>query len=489
LIEIKSSVGTLSPMTADAPHNAFDEILDKLVQASGVSRNVLASVLVRTMVVAPEDAVRADIARGSMLSRPRSLNPSAVSRAVAALVTLGLLSEDPLRSDKDKRAGRPVKPVRMGSRHWGLVGIKIVHARSRPTALSGVIMTLQRDVLVEEHVDLPENATFENVADHVSDLASQLKQQLALKEIEGPPRQILAVGVDVASHVKDGVLVGATHMGLPVNEDYDLLAPLQERLGLPVVVDNDVNVLAVRELYRSVYKERDLAIVAVFKDGVGGSLILDGRVYRGGGGMAAEPGHQRVNVLSTEKTRPRSATTTRNTAGFTAPCHCGKREHVDCYAVPTRILAEIPEAETFSEAAALPARKSTGQLTRAGWAFTVGGEALGQAVASLINIVNPSRVVLVLPAALSPHKAAPGSAAQQYVQAAEEAVRNYTFSKGADDAKAGSASLTVEALDEEDVRRTGARSAAIRAFDAFIAHARGFDDCKRDEPGQVRDIA
>lgn len=476
-------------MNAAAPHHAFDEILQKLIHSSGVSRNVLASVLVRTMVVAPDDAVRADIARGSMLSRPRALNPSAVSRAVASLVGLGLLSEDTLRSEKDKRAGRPVKPVRMGSRRWGLMGVKIVHSNSRPTALSGVIMTLRTDILVEEHVDLPKDATFRNVVDHVQGLKKSLERSLALKEKEGPSRQMLAVGVEVASHVKDGVLIGATHMGLPVDEDYNLLVPLQERLGLPVVVDNDVNVLAVRELYRSVYTERDLAIVAVFKDGVGGSLILDGRVYRGGGGMAAEPGHQKVHVRSAETTFADSATTTQKSQGFAAPCHCGKREHVDCYSVPTRILAEIPEAETFTEAAKLPGLTSTGEPTRAGWAFAVGGDALGQAVASLVNIVNPSRVVLVLPAALSPHEAAPGSAAQQYLQAAEDALAEYTFSKGADDARAGRAALTIEVLDEEDVRRIGARSAAIRAFDAFIAHARGLDDCQVDAPGLVRHIA
>ncbi|MET3937024.1 ROK family protein [Arthrobacter sp. OAP107] len=476
-------------MTAFPPHQAFDEILEDLVRASGVSRSVLASVLVRAMVVAPDDAVRADIARGTMLGRPRALNPSAVSRAVASLVDLGLLSEGPLQSDKDKRAGRPVKPIRLGSRRWGLLGIKIVHANSRPTALSGVIMTLRTDVLVEKHVKLPKSATFRNVAEHVQKLVQKLEQQLAQDMGEEAPRRMLAAGVEVASHVKEGVLIGATHMGLPIDTDYDLLGALRERLHLPVVVDNDVNVLAVRELYRSVYKERDIAIIAVFTDGVGGALIVDGRVYRGGGGMAAEPGHQKVHIRFGEDAHAAGAATPGSPSGFAAPCHCGKAEHVDCYSVPARILAEIPNAKSFAEAAESPGRLATGELTRAGWAFSVGGEALGQAVASLVNIVNPSRVVLVLPASLSPHDAAPGSAAREYLHAAENAVTEYSFSMGANDARAGLSALTVEVLDEEDVRKVGARSAAIRAFDAFIAHARGLDECKDDTTGFVRDIA
>lgn len=465
-------------MTPTAMHAAFENILKNLVENSTVSRSVLASVLVRAMVVAPEDAVRADIAKGTMLGRPKILNPGAVSKAVSALVKEGLLSEEALQSDPNKRAGRPVKPVRMGSDRWGLIGIKIIHADSRATALTGVVMSLRTDVLAKKHVDLPENVTFKTVTDHIASLVTALKEELAHTEDQtrAEAREILAVGVEVASHVDNGRLIGATHMGLPVDEDYDLMTPLQERLGLPVVIDNDVNVLAVRELYRSVYRERDIALVAVFQDGVGGSLILDGHVYRGGGGLAAEPGHQHVDISLRDAPRTQMKADGPD-RGFSAPCHCEKSKHVDCYAVPTRLLAEVPEAQSFTEAAGMPAYKATGKLTRAGWAFKVGGQALGQGIATIINVVNPSRVVLILPSELSPHTAAAGTAANQYLQAIEDTVADYSFSSGAKNARAGGTALTVDVLDKGEVRIEGAKSAAIRAFDTFIMHARGRDEC------------
>lgn len=479
-------------MTPVAMHAAFERLLDSLTKESGVSRSGLASVLVRAMVVAPEDVVRADIARGTMLGRPRPLNPAAVSKAVTELVAAGLLSEEPLQSD-NKRAGRPVKPVRMGSDRWGLMGFKIIHADSKPTALTGVLMTLRADILAELHVDLSEDVTFETVADHIEKLASELKVELARTQgkAKSEDREILAVGVEVASHVHNGRLIGATHMGLPVDEDYDLMTPLQERLKLPVVIDNDVNVLAVRELYRSVYKERDIALVAVFQDGVGGSLILDGHVYRGGGGLAAEPGHQRVAVsLDAAPIVSPSGGVAKLSTGFSAPCHCERSEHVDCYAVPARLLAEIPEASSLAEAAGLAARNMSGELTRAGWAFRIGGSALGQGIAAVINVVNPSRVVLVLPSDLCKGNNSEGTAGAEYLRAVEESVDEYSFSSGPVDARAGADRLTVEVLKEDQVRLVGATSAAIRAFDTFISHARGRDECQEQLPlGEVKNIA
>ena len=479
-------------MTSAAMHAAFDDVLDNLVRRSGVSRNVLASVLVRVMVVAPDDAVRADIARGSMLGRPRALNPAAVSKAVAALLAEGFLSEGPLQSDKNRRAGRPVKPLRMGTDQWGLMGIKVIHADARPTALTGVVMNLRTDVLVEWSEDLPDGVTFETVADHIEALVLKLKAMVADIDKAGKTatRQILALGVDVASHVHRGHLIGATHMGLPVNEDFDLMTPLQERLGLPVVIDNDVNLLAVRELYRSVYAERDIALIAVFNDGVGGALILDGHLYRGGGGMAAEPGHQRVHVDLANAPGALHPAPDERRVGFSAPCHCEKPGHIDCYAVPARLLAEVPEATTFSQAAGLPAYDSSGQLTRAGWAFRVGGDALGQGIAMVINNLNPKRLVLIVPAELSPADAGNRSAAAEYLSSVEHAVSEYSFSSGAKDARADATGLTVDVLNADDVRRVGAVSAAIRAFDTFIQHARGRDDCQsQDALGDVRSIA
>lgn len=457
-------------------HTLYDDLLDRMVNASGVSRDVISSVLVRAMVVAPADVVRADIAKGEMLGRPSPLNAGAVSKAVAALVNEGLLTQDPPKADYEQRAGRPIKPLRLGSDKWGLMGMKVIHDKGRPIALTGIVTKLRMDlsdVLVWDEVELPKDASFANLAEHLNTFASKLLNRLAIVD-RFTTRQILGLGVEIGGHVKDGHVIGATHVGLPANADSDLRTPLHDHLGVPVVIDNDVNVLAVRELYRHLYKERDIAVVAVFDDGVGASLILDGHVYRGGGGMAAEPGHLPVRgTMADADFDTHSVEAPR----FKSPCHCGQDNHIDCYAVPARISAELGEGIIFEDAAMSEAFNEEEKLTRAGKVFRQGGRALGQGVASIINIVNPARVVMILPSALVPSDSNDGTAAAEYLSAVEETVTLESFSTGAKDARAGSHFLTIEPLNPEEVGFLGAHSAALRAFDAFIMHARGRDEC------------
>lgn len=441
----------------------------------GVGADVLAKVLVRAMVQAPQDIARADIADGAMLARPTPVNPAIVSKAVAALIDMGILVEGSLHAD-EKRAGRPVKPLRLDGATWGLAGITVQHNDDKPVALTGVITNLRadidRDVLVERSVKLP-NASFFDLAHHIYELVEYLQEALAkIEGGDGRRRQLLGIGVQVAAPVHNGKILGGTHIGIPSGEDYDLAGPLQDLTGLPVVVDNDVNLLAVRELYRSEYKERDLAIVAVLQDGVGAALILDGHVYRGGGGMAGEPGHHTVSPLSLPPTLQEPSLL----HPLKVPaCHCEKENHVDCFAVPVRLRAALDVP--FKDAARQASRDQNSELTEAGWIFRRGGDALGQGLAMIINSVNPSRIVVMMRTELT--IAAPGdqTAAGEYIDAMEGAVDKYSFNRGAQNARAGATLLTRVTLDPLQASRIGALCAALRVLDSFVLHARGRDEC------------
>ncbi|NSX38642.1 ROK family protein [Pseudarthrobacter oxydans] len=442
----------------------------------GVSSDVLAKVLVRAMVQAPEDISRADIAGGAMLARPTTVNPAIVSKAVAALIDMDVLVEGALRPD-EKRTGRPVKPLRLDGDTWGLAGITVEHNDDKPVALTGLITSLRadidRDVLVEHTVEL-RDASFFDLAHHIHQLIEHLQQEL--NTIEGRPkgqaRQLMGIGIQVAAPVHQGKILGGTHIGIPAGEDYDLATPLQDLTGIPVVVDNDVNLLAVRELYRSEYKERDLAIVAVLQDGVGAALILDGHVYRGGGGMAGEPGHHQVLPLPLPPTLDEESLRHSLSVGA---CHCGKENHVDCFAVPVRLRSALDQP--FKDAARVRSRDENSELTEAGWIFRRGGNALGQGLATIINSVNPSRIVMMMRKELASVARGDQSAAAEYIDAMEEAVDEYSFNRGAHNARAGANMLTRVTLDPQQTPRIGALCAALRVLDSFVLHARGRDEC------------
>jgi predicted NBD/HSP70 family sugar kinase len=464
-------------------HGAYDALLKDMEAASGVSRNVLARVLVRVMISAPHKVARADIAKGTMLSKPSQLNQSAVSRAVDVLVQQGFVTQFDMQPDLG-RAGRPIKPLRLGSSGRALMGIKIVHRLDRPVKLFGVLSDMRVEdgsgLLAELEQALPQCATFDSLPDHIR----RLHDALMARAPEQP--RLLGIGIELASHVHEGNIIGATHVGLASGETFDLLTPLQQVFGgeTPIVIDNDVNVLAVRETYRAL-AERHVALVAVLEDGVGASLIVDGHVYRGGGGMAAEPGHQTVVDL------PELQSLETGTA-FGDPCHCGRPGHVDCYSTPKRM--ETALGTTLAQAGRAPAVDAKGDRTREAEIFRVGGLALGQGIASIVNVVNPARVLLVLPGDLAMDdrrtqhisdaegpghagRARRGTAAAAYLEAVEEALSTYSFSLGASDARAGEGRLRVQVLDTHETEQQGAICAAIRVLDAFVMHARERDRC------------
>jgi glucokinase len=99
-----------------------------------------------------------------------------------------------------------------------------------------------------------------------------------------------AIGVGVAALVDDdGVARYAPNVPALVN------APLRDDIaratGLPAIVDNDANVAAWGELAHGAMRGMRHALLLTLGTGIGGGIILDGRVYRGAHGFAAEVGH------------------------------------------------------------------------------------------------------------------------------------------------------------------------------------------------------
>lgn len=148
---------------------------------------------------------------------------------------------------------------------------------------------------------------------------------------------VLATVVDgvhevVAAATADGVTVGAVGFGIAAIVDNDGVAryapnlpgfinvPIRDQLvaatGLPTVVDNDANVAAWGELAHGAARGIDHALVLTLGTGIGGGIILNGRVYRGAHGFAAEVGHWQFD--------PRGRT-----------CACGQPGHWEAWASGT----------------------------------------------------------------------------------------------------------------------------------------------------------
>jgi glucokinase len=103
-----------------------------------------------------------------------------------------------------------------------------------------------------------------------------------------PDSKAIGLGIPATIDHETGVAVAAVNLPL---SDVPIRAVVEERLGLPVFVDNDANVAALAEYLFGAAQGKPNTVMLTVGTGIGGGLILDGEVYRGATGAGAELGH------------------------------------------------------------------------------------------------------------------------------------------------------------------------------------------------------
>jgi len=149
--------------------------------------------------------------------------------------------------------------------------------------------------------ELGEARTRPTVQSGSDDLIEQLAS--TIESCRGQELDGVGVGVPSVVEFDTGRIVSTTNLPLA---DVRLRDVLGERLGVPVFVDNDATVAALAEAHDDELRmvARDLVMITI-GTGVGGGLVLGGRIYRGATGAAGELGHTLVALnLSGEVPRP-----------------------------------------------------------------------------------------------------------------------------------------------------------------------------------------
>jgi len=173
--------------------------------------------------------------------------------------------------------------------------------------------------------------------------------------------------VDVATGTLDSPLLGWRNV--PVAH------LLQEDLGLPVYVDNDVNTLAVSERLYGRGRDAEHFFTVTIGRGVGLGIVAGGDIYRGFRGGAGEFGHTTA-------------------LGSDVQCSCGKRGCLETVVADPALVAHgrraglLGRSDGIEELRALADRGDT----KAKVIFAAAGEALGRAVGDLVNILGPELV-------------------------------------------------------------------------------------------------
>src|SRR6478672_381368 len=137
-------------------------------------------------------------------------------------------------------------------------------------------------------VPTPASRSRSDITGAIADLASQCMGELSA----GPRPMAFGVAAPAIVSSADGSIFSSPN--LPELNGFDLARELGRRLGLPTMLENDANAAAVGENWRGASQGVANSICVTLGTGVGGGLIIDGRLMRGVDGTAGEVGHVTV---------------------------------------------------------------------------------------------------------------------------------------------------------------------------------------------------
>jgi glucokinase len=198
--------------------------------------------------------------------------------------------------------------------------------------------------------------------------------------------RITAVSVAVPGtvDVNEGVVIKAPNV--PCLDGFRLAAALESELDWPATLENDANAAAVGELWKGAGRGSNSLICVTLGTGVGGGIILNGELWRGANGSAAEVGHMALDPF------------------VGVPCSCGSRGCLEVYASATAIVRMTREAIPRYPSSSLHTEEnvSAERVYEAGIngdelaleVFRRMGVYLGIGIANLINLLNPEIIVV-----------------------------------------------------------------------------------------------
>ncbi len=219
---------------------------------------------------------------------------------------------------------------------------------------------------------------FEEVIKRVAEHARKV---IGTQKVQG-----VGMGVPGPMNSAQGIVYEAPN--LPGWENVPVRDRLQELLGLPVVLHNDANAAAYGEYWAGAGQGCRNMVLFSLGTGVGGGLIIDGKLYTGPDDTAGELGHITIDYNG-------------------RPCNCGSRGCLEAYASATAIRRIVREAladgvttslrippgeeETFGARIVYEAALAGDEFARR--VLHDVGVALGVAAASVINMLNPERII------------------------------------------------------------------------------------------------
>ena len=156
---------------------------------------------------------------------------------------------------------------------------------------------------------------FARTADMIKDLLAD--NGFSLIDLGG-----IGIGIPGTVDSKLGLIVSAVNIGC---KNQDLIKEMSQYFNVPIAVGNDANVAALGEQRFGAGKGHENVVMVTLGTGIGGGIIIDGKLYEGNGGAGGEVGHQIIEIDGEQ-------------------CNCGRRGCWERYASATGLINQTKYA-------------------------------------------------------------------------------------------------------------------------------------------------
>jgi predicted NBD/HSP70 family sugar kinase len=306
------------------------------------------------------------IRHGDGVTRADLVTMTGLARSTIT-VRVDLLLEDDLvieAGEARSTGGRPPVILRFNAD----AGVVLV-ADLGATHARFAVTNLDADVLAEQSMDLLVSDGPETVLS-----ATQFMFDELLAVAGKTVADVRGVGIGVPGPVdfEHGTLADPPIM--PGWNDYPVGARFEHQYGVPVLVDNDVNIMALGEYWDSDAAADDMMFVKV-GTGIGSGLILNGHLHRGAKGAAGDIGHIQAGVTD-------------------VMCRCGNVGCLEASASGGALATQLADlGHDTRDGRDVVALAATGN-TDAAQAIRTAGRTIGDILAGVVNLLNPAEIVI-----------------------------------------------------------------------------------------------
>ncbi|MFT4148853.1 MAG: ROK family protein [Paracoccaceae bacterium] len=307
------------------------------------------------------------------LAKDLGISPASVTTLSAELIETGLIEEVAAPREGEAGRGRPAVALGVRAASYRVAGMKLSDREHTAVIVDFAGNLIADDVIPRTPgpMALPELlAAIETLLNRVCAKAGMARGDLA------------ALGLGVPGFVDMGSGV-AYWSSVLIERGVALARAASDRLGLPVTVDNDANLVTLAELWFGAGRAlSDFAVVTI-EHGVGMGYVLNHRIYRGGMGIGMELGHTKVQLDG-------------------ALCRCGQRGCLEAYVADYALAREATTALNWIHHEGQPVNVLLETLydhAKAGNGtarsiFRRAGRYLAVGLSNVINLFDPALIIL-----------------------------------------------------------------------------------------------